>query len=451
MAILNITNGLVFQKMNKQVMEIIKNYIDALIKLLMEMSPYLLLGFLFAGILHVFFPVEKINRILGKKNTKSVINASLIGVPLPLCSCGVIPTGISFYKHGASSGPTVSFLISTPQTGLDSILVTYSLIGLPFAVLRVIIAFITGIFGGVLTNIFVSEKKEDTKNSTNNFNNNSNPKKFKRPLTELFKYAFVDFIEDIAKWLLIGLLIAAVITVLIPDDFFTGYIRNDFVGMLIILIASVPLYVCATGSVPIAAVLMLKGLSPGAALVFLMAGPATNAATITVIGNVLGKKTLFYYLFSIITGALLFGLLINNFLPREFFMDFINKFSVHDHEMLPSWIKIFSSIVFSILILYSLFNKYFMKFFRKKQVDDYIATNSVLQNMKEINIVVKGMSCNSCKNTVEDNLKNHSDITSANADIERQIVTLTGENIDLDKVKDTIEGLGYKYEGKLEQ
>ena len=124
----------------------------------MEISPYLLLGFLFAGILHVFFPNEKINKILGGSNTKSVINSSLIGVPLPLCSCGVIPTGISLYKHGASKGSTISFLISTPQTGIDSMMVTYSLIGLPFAILRVIIAFISGIFGGVLTNIFISKK-----------------------------------------------------------------------------------------------------------------------------------------------------------------------------------------------------------------------------------------------------------------------------------------------------
>ena len=167
----------------------IKTYIIEFINLCNEMSPYLLLGFLFAGILHVYIKKEKTVKYLGKKNLRSVINAALIGIPLPLCSCGVIPTGISFSKNGAAKGASVSFLISTPQTGVDSILVTYSMLGLPFAVIRPIIAFFTGIFGGGLTNIV--DRTEYTKKTPELSNENQSQKKFKRFLNS----AFVEFLK----------------------------------------------------------------------------------------------------------------------------------------------------------------------------------------------------------------------------------------------------------------
>lgn len=291
-------------------MNVITDYIQDFFKILNEMSPYLLLGFLFAGLLHVFFPKRRINGLLGEKNSRSVINAALLGVPLPLCSCGVIPTGVSFYKNGASKGSSISFLISTPQTGIDSIMVTYSLLGLPFAIIRPVIALITGFFGGFLTNLTDKETAEDKiSNSLKANNEQQKDTTSNNPVIKLFRYAFVDFLQDISKWLVIGLLIAAVISVIVPDDFFAKHLGNGYWDMLIILLVSIPIYVCATASVPIAAILILKGISPGAALVFLMAGPATNAATITIINKVFGKKTLFVYLFSIITGALLFGIL----------------------------------------------------------------------------------------------------------------------------------------------
>ena len=238
--------------------------------LFMEMAPYLVLGFLLAGVLHVFFPKHKVHKYLGGKNLKSVINASLVGIPLPLCSCGVIPTGVSFHKNGASKGASVSFLISTPQTGVDSILATYSLMGLPFAVIRPIVALITGIIGGVATNaVDESPVTEAPQSAVNEIKGNK--------FIAMLRYAFVDFLADIAKWLVIGLAIAAVITVMVPDSFFESYLSNPYLNMLLVLAASVPMYVCATGSIPVAMALLVKGISPGAAFVFLMAGPATNA------------------------------------------------------------------------------------------------------------------------------------------------------------------------------
>ena len=427
-------------------MEYVKQYFEALLSLTNEMAPYLLLGFIFAGILHVFFPEEKINRLLGASNFKSVFKAALIGIPLPLCSCGVIPTGVSFYKHGASKGSTVSFLISTPQTGVDSIMVTYSLIGLPFAILRVIVALITGLLGGITTNLFVKNNIEETSVKINTEEKKNHG--LSGSIIEIFSYAFIDFIKDIAKWLIIGLLLAALITVLVPDDFFSTYLNSNILTMFIVLLASVPLYVCATGSVPIAAALIMKGISPGAALVFLMAGPATNAATITVIGKVMGKESLFAYLGSIIFGALLFGILTDLFIPADFLTRFMTSHHSHEHEMLPKWLMIGSSIVLTIFLMRSILLDIYKKYFKKK-TNINIEPLKLDSSMKQITLSVKGMNCNHCKMNVENGLKQFSEIKTVDANVEQEYVTLEGDQIDLEKVKSTIESLGYKYGGEL--
>ena len=406
--------------------------------LTVEMAPYLLLGFLFAGILYAWFPASKMSKYLGSNNSASVVNAALLGIPLPLCSCGVIPTGISFYKNGASKGSAVSFLISTPQTGVDSIMVTWSLLGLPMAIIRPIIAFFTGIFGGILTNKL--EKKEAVSKPAVQ----TNPKTDQKiGILGMLRYAFVEFMGDIVKWLSIGLLLAALIAVIIPEDFFLRYLSNDYLSMIIILAVSIPLYVCATGSVPIAAVLMLKGLSPGAAIVFLMAGPATNAATISVIGNAMGRKTLFRYLISIIGGALFFGIIVNEFLPREWFTGAVQHIhgEEHGHEILPHWLQVSSAVLLSFFILNSLFLKYIKPLFSKKKID-YKTLN--INNMST-NIKVEGMTCNHCKMNVENGIKSLSGVTGVNADVQTGKVVMEGENINLEEVKKTVNSLGYKY------
>ena len=238
-------------------MDYIKSFGTELFIILTEMAPYLMLGFIFAGLLHLLFPKKRVRKYMGQNNFKSIFNAALLGVPLPLCSCGVIPTGISFYKHGASKASTVSFLISTPQTGVDSIFVTYSMLGLPLAIIRPIVAFVTGLFGGLITKKIDPEKAETV--LQNNENGDELPKGLLPKIKEMFRYSFIDFLQDISNWLIIGLLIAALISVIVPDDFFADKIPNDFLGMLVILVISIPVYICATASVPVAAVLMLKG------------------------------------------------------------------------------------------------------------------------------------------------------------------------------------------------
>lgn len=432
-------------------MEYLNQFIIDFIEILNEMSPYLMLGFLFAGILKVAFPQRYIDKYLGQKNSKSVLNASLIGIPLPLCSCGVIPTGISFYKSGATKGSSVSFLISTPQTGVDSILVTYSLLGLPFAIIRPFIALATGFLGGILTNkIDDSDKIATIKDSDtcctseekNNCGCETNNTKQKSKLYTLFHYAFVEFLQDISKWLIIGLVLAAVISVLIPDDFFSSFIGNDLIGMFVILIASIPLYICATSSVPVAAVLMMKGLSPGAALVFLMAGPATNAATITVLNKVLGKKTMWAYLLSIISGAIVFGLLIDNFLPREWFAfgGLHHHMTGHEgHWELPNWLKWGSSISLSLLII----NGYLQKYLSSKKE---VKTKDVEVQKEEKLVMVYGMSCNHCKNSVEKHIGALQNIDVAEVNLEQKILRMVGTSINLSQIKKEIESLGFEFD-----
>jgi uncharacterized membrane protein YraQ (UPF0718 family) len=420
--------------------DLINNYLGALWELTLEMSPYLLLGFLIAGILYVYFPKEKVAKYLGKNNFRSTLNAALIGVPLPLCSCGVIPTGISFYKNGASKGSSVSFLISTPQTGVDSILATYSLLGLPMAIIRPVIALITGVIGGLVTNFAEKDDESPLKNEKPIVISESNLQRGK--FARMMHYAFVEFLQDISKWLIIGLLLAAVMAVVIPDDFFTNYLENEYLSMLLVLVASIPLYVCATGSVPIAAVLLMKGLSPGAAIVFLMAGPATNAATITVIGKVLGRKTLISYLVSIIGGAAIFGVLVNEFLPREWFMTFIPQVhGGHGSHLLPHWLKVTSSV----LLIGFLINGYVQKYLGSKKINESI----IHADMLEKTVKVNGMTCNHCKANVHNNLASIAGIDNIEIDLESGKVTMTGDDIDLAEVKSKVESIGYEYEGEV--
>jgi len=423
-------------------MEYLLNYFTALLELTKDMAPYLLLGFLFAGLLKVFLPPNLLTKYLGKSNFSSVLNASLLGVPLPLCSCGVLPAGISLYKNGASKGSSVSFLISTPQTGVDSILVTWSMLGLPFAIVRPIAALFTGLAGGLLTNKL--EKKEVQQEVPQEVKETS--KKRKYSVKTVFEYAFVEMVADIAKWLVIGLLIAAFISVIIPDNFFHDFQINGILGMLIILVVSIPLYICATSSVPIAAVLLLKGLSPGALLVFLMAGPATNAATMAVVGNNLGKKTLLIYLFSLIAGSLIFGLLIDYFLPISWFLPLAGMSGEHVHGFLPEWFENTSALILVLLLMYS-FWKQFKNWQRSKVAEVSTAQFSV--NLPSMVIGVDGMTCEHCKAKVENGLRTMEPISNAVADTEKNQVSIYGSNLDIKLIGEKVVDLGYTFKGEI--
>jgi uncharacterized membrane protein YraQ (UPF0718 family)/copper chaperone CopZ len=417
-----------------EVWDYIKTFFKDFILLLGEMSPFLLLGFFFAGLLHAFISQRKIEYFFNGNPIVSSVLGSIFGIPLPLCSCGVIPTGTALYKNGASKSGSVSFLISTPQTGVDSILATFSLLGLPFAIIRPIAALITGITGGLVTSIITTKDPESKKIQEQDTSSYT----FIEKLYISFRYGFVEFIQDISKWLVIGLVLAAIISALIPDSFFELINLPPILQMILILAVSVPLYICATGSIPLAAVLILKGINPGAAFVLLMAGPATNAATITMIGKVLGKKSLFAYLATIIAGAIGFGLLIDYVFPSQWFTD-ISRHASHLHNNGLTWLQIVSGIGLLGLII----NGYVQQ--RIKSLKE-INSQTINKDMETKTIKVEGMTCNHCKSNVETNLQKLSFVESANVNLNEKTVTLRGDNIELGKIKDTIKSLGYNPE-----
>ena len=313
----------------------IESYWDALVMMTAEMAPYLLLGFLIAGLLRTFVPRTLYSKHLAPRTMKSVVKAAALGIPLPLCSCGVIPTAVGLRKEGASHGACTSFLIATPQTGVDSIAATYSLMGLPFAIVRPIAALFTAMFGGWLVNRYAREDEAISEKNSHeggeshddcecheghsHCHHDEQPATFWGKITGALEYAFVDMMQDVGKWLVVGLLIAALITVAVPNEWLAALHEYKLLNMLIVLAVAIPMYVCATGSIPIAVSLMAKGLTPGAALVLLMAGPAVNSASMLVIGKVFGKRTLWLYILAIVIGAMLFGLGIDYLLPQEWF------------------------------------------------------------------------------------------------------------------------------------
>ncbi|MEX0988473.1 MAG: permease [Bacteroidales bacterium] len=413
----------------------ISDFFAELWVLLLEMAPYLLIGFLFAGILKVFFPGRLIRKYIGGSDFRSVLNASLLGVPMPLCSCGVLPTGISFYRNGASRGSTVSFLVSTPQTGVDSIIATYAMLGLPLAIIRPVIALFTGVLGGSLTNYLGGsvEAAEQMKQEE---------EKGEKSFREMLRYGFVEMMQDISKWLIIGFLIAALLAVVIPQDFFVTTVSNEYLSMLVILIASIPLYVCATGSIPIAAVLLMKGLSPGAAIVFLMAGPATNAATMAVISNTMGRRTFWLYLLSIIGGAIFFGTLVNELIPRGWILGSLpelhNDAGHHEGNLL----KLISGIALLLLIV----NGYIQKYLEKRRIMNQAKTKGEMKIADTY--IVEGMTCNHCKATVEQGVMEIDAGGKYFADPSSNELRIFSGSVPEEVLKKKVESLGYIFKGR---
>lgn len=317
-----------------------------------EMSPYLLFGFFVAGILSVLVSQQIVERHLGGRGIWPLVKASLFGVPLPLCSCGVIPVSMSLHKHGASKGSTISFLLSTPQTGVDSIFVTLSLLGPVFAVFRPLAAFVTGIVGGTFVDMFERKKEEDSQVPPKCTDECCDNAATSHKITKGLKYGFVTLPRDIGKAMLVGLVIAAVISALVPDGYFAEKLGTGIFAMVVMMFLGIPVYVCATASVPVAAALILKGLTPGAALVFLMTGPATNAASFITIWKILGKVTAITYLATVAGCALLAGILLD-YIASGF--DF--EIATRPGWMLPPIVKYVSAAALLAVLVFAIITK----------------------------------------------------------------------------------------------
>ncbi|MDF7798229.1 permease [Pontiellaceae bacterium B1224] len=291
-------------------MELLLNILNEIWLVTVEMAPYLLFGFLMAGILSTLISRDYVRRHLGGKDLAGSVKAALLGVPMPICSCGVIPLAASLRKHGASRGATASFLASTPQTGVDSLLVTYALLGWIFAVFRALAAFASGIICG--TAVAAVPAPDDTQEESNDESISANPQPI---LIRMLKYGFISLPRNISKAMILGIIISGIISGLIPSDFFADSLGDSPYAMLLMLIIGIPLYVCSSASVPIALAFIKAGLSPGAALVFLITGPATNAATLTTLWQIIGKKQLIVFLVALTLCALAAGTIMNFFSP----------------------------------------------------------------------------------------------------------------------------------------
>ena len=459
--------------------EILEKFVWQFVTLFSEMAPFLLLGFLLAGILHVWVPNHLYVPKISKTNFKSVLWSALFGIPLPICSCGVIPTSIALRKEGASKGASVSFLISTPATGVDSILATYSLLGGPFAILRPVAAFVTAMLGGLFTNVVTKKEPEtgvavvgethephhehehcdcdgDHCSCGQDHDEDHSKKSFVQKVRETLEYGFVNMIGDVSKWLIIGLLLGALIAAFVPDDFFLFLHEYPLLCMVVVLVLAMPMYTCATGSIPLALALVEKGITPGAALVLLMAGPATSIASMLVVGKAFGKRTLAAYLTSIALGALFFGFIIDTFYMDTFLASMLPHASAecHGHGALGVLDYICAGL-FALLIVYAKFaHKGCGGHDEHHDHEGECHCNGHHHEHEEPVVVtyrVLGMSCSHCKACVEKATLRLDGVLSAEADVaskELRVQWHGDDDVDETALKIAVEEAGFEFGGK---
>lgn len=415
--------------------------LKSLLFMLNEMSPYILLGFLIAGLMHAFIPQSAFARHLSGTGAKSVIKAAAIGIPLPLCSCGVLPTAIAMRRSGASKAASTSFLVATPQTGVDSIAATWSLLGPAFAVIRPLAALVTALFGGLAVGKSESRDKASRHSSDNEAEHDgknvnemqreecayTSSSSFGRKCVSALKYGYVDLVASIGGWLVVGLLIAAVITVYVPADTFALFGSHPLFAMIAVLVVAIPMYVCATGSIPIALSLMLKGLSPGTALVLLMAGPAANFASFTLISREMGRKAAFIYLSAIIVGAISFGLIIDYLLPASWF-DVVSMHGAGCHDATPdSFSTICSAIVVGLLMIALV----------RGHKHNHVAATADTRQYR-----IKGMRCSHCQATVTKSIAGVDGVEGVEINLSTGVATVSGSH-DVKAVIAAVRGAGF--------
>jgi len=385
------------------------------------------------GLLAAWVPATLVERHLGGRGWWPALKASLLGIPLPICSCGVIPVAASLRRHGASRGATTSFLLSTPQTGVDSILVTLSLLGPLYAIYRPLAALITGVGGGIITdalernNHLGEQAGEADVVCTDSC---CQPGEKKEPaLRRIWQFGFVTLPRDIGKTLLLGLVIAALISALVPEGFIPASL-GGFWAMLAVLVLSIPMYVCATASVPVAAALIMAGVSPGAALVFLVAGPATNAATITTLWKILGPRSTVVYLATVAVGAFLGGWALNGLFAATQLPTL-----QHGMFMLPQWVNDASAIALLALLAYALWP-------RRKGAPKIDL--ELQDDQQQAVLDVQGMDCEHCASSVKNALTGQPGVSEVQVDLGSGTAVIVGRGYDVDSLIACVAQAGYK-------
>jgi len=416
---------------------------------LTEMSPYLLLGFFVAGLLSRMISAEWVERHLGGKGVGQVFKASLFGVPLPLCSCGVLPVGASLRRQGASRGATTAFMLSTPQTGVDSIAVTYALLGPFLAVLRPVAALLTGFLGGTLVHGFgerngAPEAVELEGESCNDgcCDDDEDPP---RTFLEAMRYGFVTLPRDIGRALLVGIAVSGLIAAFVKPAALEGYLGGGILPMLAAMAIGVPLYVCATASTPIALSLIYAGLSPGAAMVFLISGPATNTAALTTLWKVLGRRTTIIYLVTVVVGALATGFLVDGIiasglLPATALVSSSDAAAVTGHEHHDAagfawWLKQASAIVLLAIVAYALWP-------RRRRDDEAVQPTAPDERVFEMRVA--GMRCNGCVQSLTRALGEIAGVTAVDVRLDDGIARVTGRDLAGDRLQGAVTSLGFE-------
>ncbi len=336
-------------------MNLLLNFID----LFVESAPWLLFGFFIAGLLKTLVPEDFLARHLGQPGVASTIKAALLGAPLPLCSCGVIPAAIGLRRAGASKAATTSFLISTPETGVDSISISYALLGPVMAIMRPFAAIVSAITAGLLVG-----RGDDDQHPTElvesdccsgHHNVRAEAQSLSLKIVAGLRYTFVDLLRDIVVWLLIGLVLAAAIKTFVPQEFLAVW-GQGFSAYLLMAAIGIPMYICATASTPVAAGLLFAGVSPGAVLVFMLVGPATNIATLGVVKTELGQRSLAAYLGAVIGVAFIFGFALDA--GAQFWgLDFSLQ-AEHAHQIVNNTLAIVAAVVLALLMTHALLSSF---------------------------------------------------------------------------------------------
>lgn len=413
------------------------------------MAPYLALGLVFAGILHVFFTKRFVARHLGSNSPMVVVKAAALGVPLPLCSCGVIPTALSLRKSRASEGAVMSFLISTPQTGVDSIVATWGMMGPVFAIFRPIAAFVMGVAGGFAVRFrhpdsVASTAAEGPEECVVCNATSAHTHTWTEKGVAMWRYAFGTFLDDISVQLLIGVLVAAAIAFLVPDGALVKLVSNDFVGMLLMVVIGIPMYVCATASIPIAVALMLKGLSPGAAFVFLCVGPATNAATLLLVSRAMGRRFALFYVGTMIVGGLLAGIGLNTFFDATGLEPVFGPHAGHVHEESGAWWLDVVVYAFLVVLVASLarvlaprwYSRIVHVFSRPKPI---VGSDGAAG----VTFSVEGMTCSHCASHVREALEGVQGVREVDVDLAGHRVRVRGTAGE-EALREAVRVAGYK-------
>jgi len=410
--------------------------------ILTELAPWLFLGSMIATVLKYALPSNFVSNHMGRPNLISVVKSVFLGVPMPLCSCGVIPAAIGLKKSGASNGAVVGFMISTPQTGADSLLIVASFLGWPMALFMMATTFATGLIGGILTHLFApfTQGKEDVtakpEEAACSLANGAPVSRWR----QYYRYAAEELIGGIYRYLILGVVVSALITLAVPPNYIARFpMLQGLLGMVSVLAIAIPLYVCSNGSVPIAASLVQAGLPVGSALIFLLAGPATNVATVGSVYRVLGRRVMVIYLATIILGSIAFG-----YLFQSLWGSFTLAHVTAHHAMASPFMQVLSTIS-ALLLLFLIARWSYLDL--RIWMRERFGARKAKGPLQELTLQVDGMTCANCAAHIKRDLELVPGVMRVEVNLETGLTRMWGAELDRQRVAGAVCKAGYTVRG----